>query len=1090
MAFNSASSNPIGHRTGPVSESVPAPTAETKAAIKEAVETDISAPHRQPEDEAPKKAKTEKELEKERKKAEKEAKFAAKKAAAAAASATAGPAKEKKEKKPKAEPAAPVEYVEETPKGQKKILKSLDDPAYKSYNPTVVESAWYEWWEKEGFFEPELTADGKTKPEGVFVIPAPPPNVTGALHIGHGLTIAIQDTLIRWNRMLGKTVLFLPGFDHAGISTQSVVEKMLWNREKKTRHDLGREKFTSLVWEWKEEYHARIKNQLKKMGASYDWKKEAFTMDEKLSKAVTETFVRLHEEGIIYRANRLVNWCCKLNTTLSNLEVDSIELKGRTLLSVPDYDEKVEFGMIVSFAYPIEGSDEKIVVATTRPETMLGDTAIAVHPDDERYKHLVGKMAKHPFVDRLLPIIADDYVEKDFGTGAVKITPAHDPNDYAIGERHKLDFINILNDDGTLNEDAGEKFKGMKRFIARRVVVEELEKLGLYVETKDNAMSIPLCSKSKDVIEPKMKPQWWVRQKALAQAAMDAVRNGEIKIRPATSEKDFFIWLEKIQDWCISRQLWWGHQAPAWIVHLEGEATADYADGDSWVSARTEEDAFEKAKAKYPGKSFTLERDPDVLDTWFSSGLWPFSTLGWPEQTPDMENFYPNTVLETGWDILFFWVARMVMLGIKMTGKIPFTEVFCHSLVRDSDGRKMSKSLGNVIDPLDIITGIPLEKLHEKLLQGNLDPKEVKQAMNYQKSAFPDGIPQCGSDAMHFAFCHYTTGGRDINMDIKVVDGYRKFCNKMYQATKFALMRLGEGFVPRKTAALTGKESLVELWILHKFNRAAQNTNKGLDERNFLLATDEVYRYWLYELCDVYIENSKPLILEGTEEQKRSAQDTLYTALEGALLLMHPFMPFVTEELWQRLPRRLEDTNPTIVKAAYPRYVEELDNPKAEEAYDLAFSVTKTIRSMQAEYGVKDQCKVYVHGKDAETSQIVSEQKAGIAALVKGLETIEIVPIDSGVPEGCAASTVSDRCNVYLLVKGRVDVDAEIQRAQKKIAKTTEARLRLEKSRAVPDYQTKVKAAVQEADKQKLVEFAAEEATLQELISKFENLRA
>lgn len=401
-----------------------------------------------------------------------------------------------------------------------------------------------------------------------------------------------------------------------------------------------------------------------------------------------------------------------------------------------------------------------------------------------------------------------------------------------------------------------------------------------------------------------------------------------------------------------------------------------------------------------------------------------------------MDNFYPNSLLETGWDILFFWVARMVMLGIQLTGKVPFTEVFCHSLVRDSDGRKMSKSLGNVIDPLDIIAGIPLQKLHDKLLAGNLDPKEVAQAINYQKTAFPDGIPQCGSDAMHFSFCHYTTGGRDINMDIKVVDGYRKFCNKMYQATKFALMRLGDDFVPKPTIALTGKESLVELWILHKLNKAAQNTNMGLEERNFLLATDEVYRYWLYELCDVYIENSKPLILEGTEEQKRSAQDTLYNCLEGALLLIHPFMPFVTEELWQRLPRRPQDTNPTIVKAAYPRYIKELDNTAAETAYDLALSVVKAIRSMQSEYGIKDACKggspgndrkdgnmllthplVFVHGKDQETSRIVTEQTASIAALVKGLETIVIISTKDSAPDGCRAFIVSEQCNVYMLVK-------------------------------------------------------------------------
>lgn len=578
-------------------------------------------------------------------------------------------------------------------------------------------------------------------------------------------------------------------------------------------------------------------------------------MDEGLSKAVTESFVRLHEDGDIYRANRLVNWCCELTTTLSNLEVDNEDIPGRTLLTVPGYDEPVEFGIIVSFAYELEDGSERVIVATTRPETMLGDTAIAVHPTDERYKHLIGKKAKHPFVDRLIPIVADDYVEKDFGTGCVKITPAHDANDYAIGTRHNLEFINIMNDDGTLNETCGPKFDGMKRFTARKVVIEELTKLGLYVETKDNPMQVPRCSKSKDVIEPIMKPQWWVKQKVMAEKAMAAVRNGEIKIRPKVSENEFFNWLEKIQDWCISRQLWWGHQAPAWYVHLDGDEP-HICPGtlpERWLVARTVEEAEKQAQEKYPGQKFTLERDPDVLDTWFSSGQWPYSILGWPDKTPDMANFYPNSVLETGWDILFFWVARMIMLGIKMTGQVPFTEVFCHSIVRDSEGRKMSKSLGNVVDPLDIISGIPLVELHKKLLAGNLDPKEVERAMAYQNSAFPDGIPQCGSDAMHFAFCHYTTGGRDINMDIKVVDGYRKFCNKMYQATKFALMRLGDDYVPCEAAALTGQESLVELWILHKFNKAARDTNKCLEERNFVGATDAIYQYWLYELCDVYI---------------------------------------------------------------------------------------------------------------------------------------------------------------------------------------------------------------------------------------------
>lgn len=837
-------------------------------------------------------------------------------------------------------------------------------------------------------------------------------------------------------------------------------------------------------------YHARIKHQLKKLGASYDWSREAFTLDDNLSKAVIECFCRLHEDGLLYRANRLVNWCCALTTTLSNLEVENEELAGRTLLSVPGYEEKVEFGVIVSFAYELEDGSAKVIVATTRPETMLGDTAIAVHPEDERYRHLIGKNAKHPFVDRLIPIIADDYVEKDFGTGCVKITPAHDANDYAIGERHKLQFINIMNDDGTLNGECG-KFAGMPRFTARKVVVEELTKLGLYVETKDNPMQVPRCSKSKDVIEPIMKPQWWVSQKSMADAALEAVRKGEIKIKPAVQEKEFFNWLEKIQDWCISRQLWWGHQAPAWYVHFDGEAhTGPGAIPERWIVARSEGDAKAQAEKKFPGQAFTLERDPDVLDTWFSSGLWPFSIMGWPEQTPDMTNFYPNTVLETGWDILFFWVARMIMLGIKMTGSVPFTEVFCHSLVRDSEGRKMSKSLGNVIDPLDIISGVPLQALHDKLHQGNLDPKEVERAIQYQKTAFPDGIPQCGSDAMHFAFCHYTTGGRDINMDIKVVDGYRKFCNKMYQATKFALMRLGDDYTPPANKGLSGKESLVELWILHKFNQAAKDTNRYLEERDFSKATDAVYQYWLYELCDVYIENSKPLILEGTAEQKRSAQDTLYTCLEGALLLIHPFTPYVTEELWQRLPRRPEDKTQTVCKAAYPVYNESFDNAQAAADYDLVFDAIKAVRSLMAEYNIKDKAEVYIHAKAAEVVATFTEQQSSITALTKGLESIKVVSEAEQLPEGLTANVISDKATVYLMVKGRVDVDAEISKAQKKIGALEASQKKLQKAMSVNDYKQKVKEEVQQADAKKLVDLGDEMSTLKELIAKFEGLRA
>lgn len=1039
-----------------------------------------------PTDGAPKKIKTEKELEKERKKAEKLAKFEAKQAAKKAAPQKSEKAAKKAEKKP-AEPIP--EFVDKTVPGEKKILLSLDDPALKAYNPKAVESSWDLWWDKKGFFKPALTESGDIKPEGKFVIPAPPPNVTGALHIGHGLTIAIQDTLIRFNRMKGKSTLFIPGFDHAGISTQSVVEKMLWKNEKKTRHDLGREKFTELVWEWKEDYHQRIKRQLHSLGSSYDWSREAFTLDEPRSKAVVEAFVRLHDDGTIYRASRLVNWCVALNTTLSNLEVENKEVTGRTLLKVPGYDEPVEFGVITSFAYPIEDSDEKIIVATTRPETMFGDSGIAVHPDDPRYKHLHGKFAIHPFLGRKIPIVTDsEAVDMEFGTGAVKITPAHDPNDYATGKRHNLEMINILNDDGTFNENAGS-YAGMKRFDARKKVIEDLKEKGLLIGSEDNPMTIPFCAKSNDVIEPLLKPQWWVAQKPQAEAAIKAVRDGKITIFPKTSENEFFQWLEHIQDWCISRQLWWGHRCPVYFVKLEDSSVEqDPADNKWWIAGRTLEEAEEKAAKKFAGQKYTLEQDEDVLDTWFSSGLWPFSTLGWPENTDDMKKFYPMSLLETGWDILFFWVARMIMLGIKLTGEVPFTEVFCHSLVRDAQGRKMSKSLGNVIDPLDVIYGSSLQKLHDKLKAGNLDPREIAKAEQGQKISFPNGIPECGTDALRFALCAYTTGGRDINLDILRVEGYRKFCNKIYQATKFALMRLGDDYQPPAKLEPSGKESLVEKWILHKYTTAAQTIAKALDERDFLTSTTAVYSYWLYELCDVYIENSKYLFIEGTPEQKKSAQDTLYIALEGALRLIHPFMPFITEELWQRLPRRAGDPE-SISITSYPEFNEKAYNPTAETEYALVLDIVKGARSILAQYNILKNATILVQASNAETAKIVSEQEGFILSLVKAASKMELMKADDKVPSGSVVSVISPEVSVYAIVKGHVDFDAEIKKAQDKIAKIEKSKASLEKQISVKDYETKVREEVREANVKRLEGYAAEISGLEAVVETFQKLK-
>ncbi|KAH8105479.1 tRNA synthetases class I-domain-containing protein [Cristinia sonorae] len=1010
---------------------------------------------------------------KEAKRLEKEAKLAAK----ALKTAAATPAGEKKVKAQKEKKEEEAPFVNTTPKGEK---KDLSEPMAAGYNPIAVESAWYDWWEAQGFFAPQMGPDGKPKKEGTFVIPSPPPNVTGSLHIGHALTVAIQDTLTRWNRMLGKTTLFVPGFDHAGISTQSVVEKRLYKSSGKTRHDLGREKFLETVWDWKNEYQSRITNQLRRLGGSYDWNRVAFTMDESLSKAVIETFCRLYEEGILYRANRLVNWCVHLNTTLSNLEVDQKQLTGRTLLNVPGYDvkEKFEFGVITSFAYPIEGSDEKIIIATTRPETMLGDTAIAVHPNDPRYTHLHGKFAKHPFLDRRIPIITDDIiVDMEFGTGAVKITPAHDPNDYEVGVRHNLEFINILNDDGTLNENAGE-YKGMKRFHARVAVVKALQDAGLYEGATDNPMQIPICNKSGDIIEPVLKPQWWVNCKPLAEEAIKRTRAGELNVQPKSSENEWYRWLEGIQDWCISRQLWWGHRCPAYFVRIEGQ-NQDATDGKHWVVGRTLEEATARAEKLAAGAKFTLEQDEDVLDTWFSSGLWPWSIMGWPEKTTDLEHFFPSSILETGWDIIFFWVARMVLLGLRLTDKMPFKEVYCHAMIRDAHGRKMSKSLGNVVDPIDVIEGLSLEALHEKLHEGNLDEKEIVKAKAGQKKDYPKGIPQCGTDALRFALCAYSGGGRDINLEILRVEGYRKFCNKIFNATKFAMLKLDETFVPEPSAKPTGKEGLVEQWILHKLNIAAKEINQQLEERNFMVATGVAYNFWLYELCDVYIEAMKPMSDESAPEATRkSAQQTLYTCLDHGLRLLHPFMPFVTEELWQRLPRRPHDPTPSIMVASYPTFDDASVFVEAEKNFDLVFSAIKAGRSLAASYNLQTDIQFWIRAQTDAEAQLFESQAATIVALTKNCKTTKVIRELTEIPEGCGSAVLTPTVAIYLLVRGLVDLDNEIAKCDKKLDLAKMSLDKILKLEAQPDYENTIPANVRLANEDKRKTLEADIANL------------
>ncbi|KAL8562377.1 Valine--tRNA ligase [Nucella lapillus] len=654
------------------------------------------------------KTKSAKELAKEAKRLEKLKKFEAKQEKQAQQ-----PKKAEAEKKNVAEAKqrSVITYDVPTEKGQKKDTQGEMPSAY---SPQYVEAAWYDWWVQEGFFKPEYGGRdmSQLKYEDKFMICIPPPNVTGTLHLGHALTSAVQDTLTRWHRMKGRVTLWNPGCDHAGIATQVVVEKKLWREQKKTRHDLGRENFVSEIWKWKEEKGDRIYTQLKRLGGSFDWDRACFTMDPKLSRAVKEAFVQLHDRQLIYRSVRLVNWSCTLNSAISDIEVDKKEIEGRTLLAVPGYKDKVEFGVLISFAYKVCDSDEEIVVATTRIETMLGDTAVAVHPEDARYTHLHGKSVQHPFFNRKLPIVCDTFVDIAFGTGAVKITPAHDPNDYDCGVRHKLPFVTIIDNNGNISADCGQ-FAKMKRFDARKAVLKALQEKGLYRDTKDNPMVVPMCSRSKDVIEPLLKPQWYVNCKQMAADAVKVVREGDLKVLPEMHHKTWYQWLENCRDWCISRQLWWGHRIPAYFVTVDDPSVpaGKDTDGQYWVTGRSEEEARQKAAQKFnvSEDKISLHQDEDVLDTWFSSALFPFSIFGWPDKTPDLAAFYPGHLLETGHDILFFWVARMVMFGLTLLGKLPFTEVYLHAMVRDSHGRKMSKSLGNIIDPVNVICGINLK---------------------------------------------------------------------------------------------------------------------------------------------------------------------------------------------------------------------------------------------------------------------------------------------------------------------------------------------------------------------------------------------
>ncbi|KAM8952751.1 valine--tRNA ligase [Pelodytes ibericus] len=997
------------------------------------------------------------------------------------------PKAEKKEKKD----LGVITYDINTPAGHKKdVAGAMPD----SYSPQYVEAAWYSWWEKEGFFKPEYGRKSLSEPnpKGTFMMCIPPPNVTGSLHLGHALTNAIQDSLTRWHRMRGELTLWNPGCDHAGIATQVVVEKKLWREKGKTRHDLGRSQFIEEVWKWKSEKGDRIYHQLRMLGSSLDWDRACFTMDPKLSLAVQEAFIRLHEAGIIYRSKRLVNWSCTLNSAISDIEVDKKELSGRTVLPVPGYKEGVEFGVLVSFAYPVHETGEEVVVATTRVETMLGDTAVAVHPQDKRYQHLKGKHVVHPFSSRLLPIVFDEFVDMSFGTGAVKITPAHDQTDYEVGMRHSLDFVNIMDDNGLL-VNVPEPFLGMRRFEARKAVLEALKKKGLFKEIKDNPMVVPVCSRSKDIVEPLLKPQWYVRCDEMGKKAADVVRDGHLSIKPEFHTKTWFSWMDNIRDWCISRQLWWGHRIPAYFITINDSSVpaGEDTDGKYWISGRSEEEARKKAAKAFnvdPGK-VSLRQDEDVLDTWFSSGIFPFSIFGWPNQSEDLNVFYPGTLLETGHDILFFWVARMVMLGLTLTGKLPFKEVYLHAVVRDAHGRKMSKSLGNVIDPLDVISGITLEGLYAQLQDSNLDPAELERAKEGQKSDYPDGIPECGTDALRFALCAYTSQGRDINLDVNRILGYRHFCNKLWNATKFAMRGLGEGFIPPETSLPTGQESLVDLWILSRLSLAVDLCNTGFHNYDFPTITSAVYNFWLYDLCDVYLECLKPVFFGSDDTAKAVAQNTLYTCLDAGLRLLSPFMPFLTEELYQRLPRRFSTQSPSITVTPYPEATEfHWRDEEIERNMDLALLLVKSIRSLRSDYNLtKTKADCYVKCQDEVTSSLVVIYTPYITVLSSTGSLIILQPADPA-PPGTAVNTASDKATVYLSLKGLIDVEKELAKLQTKRADLNRQLERLRDRVASADYRSKVPSAVQQQDADKMRQIETELQKVEEARVNFQKM--
>jgi len=925
----------------------------------------------------------------------------------------------------------------------------------KTYQPSDIEKSWYEQWETNGYFTP--SGEGPA-----YSIAIPPPNVTGSLHMGHGFNNAIMDALIRYHRMKGCNTLWQVGTDHAGIATQMVVERQL-QAQNLTRHDLGREAFIDKVWAWKAESGGNITRQLRRLGSSIDWSRERFTMDEGLSRAVEEVFIRLYDEGIIYRGNRLVNWDPKLHTAISDLEVVSEE----------------ENGYFWYFRYPLANGEttadgkDHVTIATTRPETLLGDTALAVNPDDDRFRALVGKTVHLPLCDREIPIIADDYVDPEFGTGCVKITPAHDFNDYEVGKRHDLPIINVMTVDAAINNDAPEAYRGLDRFEARKQIVKDMEALGLLEKIEDHKLKVPRGDRSGVVIEPYLTNQWYVAVESLAKPAIEAVENGDIEFVPKNWENTYFAWMRDLQDWCISRQLWWGHRIPAWYD----------ADGNIYVG---HSDAAVREKYSLDA-DLALSRDEDVLDTWFSSALWTFSTLGWPDETPELATFHPTNVLVTAFDIIFFWVARMIMMTLKFRGEIPFQKVYIHGLIRDGDGQKMSKSKGNVLDPIDLIDGIDINALVAKRTTGLMRPQDAEKIEKKTRKEFPEGIPGYGTDALRYTFYSLASTGRDINFDMGRIEGYRNFCNKIWNAARYVFMNTEEHPVSKPSS--DADYARADLWIQSRLQDTLLKVEDAIAVYRFDLVSQAIYDFFWNEYCDWYLELSKPVLWDdnATDAQKNATRYTLLDVLEKSLRMLHPLMPFITEEIWQKAAPLLGIAGKTIMLQDYPAQEAGVADPEIDREMEWVKGVIIGIRNIRGELNISPAKAIPVLlTKGSSSDQALLEKYRQFLIKLAKLDSAGWLD-DAAAAPPCAMQVVGEM-EVLVPMAGLVDVDVELGRLAKEQEKLEKEIGRLSGKLGNARFVDNAPADVVAKEKEKLSNAETTLGQLQEQMQKLKQL--